>query len=300
MLTACELCGLQSPTKRVDFYQNIGMVVSRSHSEITGNLCRRCTRKYFKSYTLTTLFLGWWGVISFIVTPFMLLFNIVSYLRTLSLPEPDIAAMDSPLETSGTVTGGDRSFKFKVIYGVIIWTIALVLLLQGAPKMLDKYAPKLNAYLHSGTPTTEADMDYRIDHLVKSFKAYGSLVEAACPEKASFKQCRAQMLNARPVLDDMGTQYKALATAWAAEKRERSIPGSCKIPMDQYFSSIEEYWTTEDLALKTFASIDPDSKDSIRAALPQLQQIQAQEDGATGKLQKAALGVSVGSPCKDY
>lgn len=300
MLTPCESCGLQAPTRRVNFYQNIGMVFSRSHSEITGNFCRRCIRKYFKSYTLTTLFLGWWGLISFIVTPFMLLFNIVDYLRALSLPEPDIAAMDSPLAASGIVTGGDRSFKFKVIYGVIIWTIALVLLLQEAPKMLEKYAPKFNAYLHSGTPTTEADIDYRTDHLLKAFEAYGSLVGAACPEKASFKQCRAQMLNARPALDDMGIQYKAMENAWATEKRERSIPDSCKIPMDQYFSSIDGYWTTEDRALKIFASIDPDSKDSIRTALPQLQQIQAQEDGATEKLQKAAQGVSAGSPCKDY
>lgn len=300
MLTACELCGLQAPTKRVDLYQNIGMVVSRSHSEINGNLCRRCIKKYFKSYTLTTLFLGWWGLISVIVTPFMLIFNIVSYLRTLSLPEPDISAMDSPLATVGIVTGGDRSFKFKVIYGVIIWTIVLVLLLQDAPTILEKYAPKFNAYLHSGTPTTEADMDYRTDHLLKSFEAYGSLVGAACPEKASFKECRARMLNARPVLNDMGTQYKALATAWAAEKRERSVPDSCKIPMDQYFSALEGYWTTEDQALRIFASIDPDSKDSIAAALPQLQQIGAQEDGANEKLQKAAQGVSAGSPCKDY
>jgi hypothetical protein len=228
----------------------------------------------------------------------MLLFNIVSYLRALSLPEPDIASMDSPLATVGVMTGGDRSFKFKVIYGVIIWTIVLVLFLQDAPKILDKYAPKLNAYLHSGPPTTDADMDYRIDHLLKSFEAYGNLVGAACPEKASFKQCRAQMLNARPALDDMGTQYKALATAWATEKRERSIPDSCKIPMDQYFSAIEGYWATEDHSLRIFASIDPDSKDSIQAAVPQLHQIQAQEDGATEKLQKAAQGVS--ADCKDY
>jgi hypothetical protein len=176
----------------------------------------------------------------------------------------------------------------------------LVFILQDAPKALEKYSPKLNAYLHSGTPTTEADIDYRASHLSDSFTAYSNLVNAACPEKASFGECRAKILAARPALDDMGEQYKALTAVWISEKQGRSIPDSCKIPMDQYFSAINGYWTTEDNVLRLFASIAPDSKDSIRAALPQLEKIKAREDTATEKLQQAARGISEGSPCKDY
>jgi hypothetical protein len=65
----CWSCGLQAPTKWVIFYQNIGLLVTRQPAQVSGHMCRRCIRAYFKSYTLTTLFLGWWGVISFWVTP---------------------------------------------------------------------------------------------------------------------------------------------------------------------------------------------------------------------------------------
>ncbi len=51
----------------------------RFSKSIRGNLCEECARTHFNEYTLTTLFLGWWGVISCIMTPFILIGNILSY-----------------------------------------------------------------------------------------------------------------------------------------------------------------------------------------------------------------------------
>src|SRR5271166_4930991 len=115
--TFCQVCGIEAPTGHVNFYQNIGMVFSRSHSNIQGELCRPCIKKYFKSYTLTTLFLGWWGLISLFVTPFALFGNIISYLGARNVPGPGFAALNTPLANTGVIKGADRSFKFKLIYG---------------------------------------------------------------------------------------------------------------------------------------------------------------------------------------
>jgi len=41
--------------------------------------------KYFGEYTLITLFLGWWGLVSVLVTPIVLLINIANYFRAWSL-----------------------------------------------------------------------------------------------------------------------------------------------------------------------------------------------------------------------
>ena len=68
------------------------MLVLRSHKSIKGYLCKECISSNFWSFTLTTVILGWWGVISFIVTPFMLINNIFRYLSSFgmekSTPQP--------------------------------------------------------------------------------------------------------------------------------------------------------------------------------------------------------------------
>ena len=63
----------------------------RFSKNVKGHLCKDCSNKYFWSFTGTTLFLGWWGIISFIVTLFILPNNIIRYLGTLGLESPDPA-----------------------------------------------------------------------------------------------------------------------------------------------------------------------------------------------------------------
>jgi hypothetical protein len=81
----CQSCGVEAPTKHVVFYQNIGALVMRFYGQIEGNLCKSCIHKHFWKMTLINLFLGWWGVISLIVTPFFLLNNIFRYLFCLGM-----------------------------------------------------------------------------------------------------------------------------------------------------------------------------------------------------------------------
>jgi hypothetical protein len=81
----CQLCGDYAPIKYVEFYQNVGMFLARQSKSIKGKLCKNCINKNFWDFTLTTLFLGWWGIISFFITPFYLLNNIFRYLVRIRL-----------------------------------------------------------------------------------------------------------------------------------------------------------------------------------------------------------------------
>lgn len=72
----CQRCRVIGPLVGVTLKQNIGAFVARYETEVNGFFCRGCTRHYFWELTLMTLFLGWWGLISFFVTPVYLGSNI--------------------------------------------------------------------------------------------------------------------------------------------------------------------------------------------------------------------------------
>jgi hypothetical protein len=82
----CQACGANAPTRYVAFYQNIGLLVLRLHKSVEGELCKACVHKYFWELTMITLVAGWWGLISFIITPFFLLNNIIRYIGCLGMP----------------------------------------------------------------------------------------------------------------------------------------------------------------------------------------------------------------------
>jgi hypothetical protein len=75
----CQACGAVGSVGDVDFRQNIGLLVLRLSKQVKGRLCPRCASGQFWQLTLITLIGGWWGLISFFVTPFFLLNNLISY-----------------------------------------------------------------------------------------------------------------------------------------------------------------------------------------------------------------------------
>lgn len=89
----CEICGRYAPTKHVVFYQNIGMLIMRQTQTIGGHMCKSCIKKYFRQCTLTTFFLGWWGTISFVITPFLILNNVIRYLSSWGLEKRNVEVM---------------------------------------------------------------------------------------------------------------------------------------------------------------------------------------------------------------
>jgi hypothetical protein len=84
----CQSCGENGDTKHVVFYQNIGMVIMRSSKTVEGELCKTCINQVFWKFTLITAVLGWWGMISLIVTPLFLINNIGRFLGTIGMKAP--------------------------------------------------------------------------------------------------------------------------------------------------------------------------------------------------------------------
>lgn len=84
----CENCGCEAPTRYVAFHQNIGLLVLRFYSGTTGNLCKRCIHSTFWRYTAINLTLGWWGIISLILTPIFVIINLFYYIPCLTMEPP--------------------------------------------------------------------------------------------------------------------------------------------------------------------------------------------------------------------
>ncbi len=82
----CQSCGRHAPTRHVVLYQNIGLLIMRLGKSIDGHLCKACIGKNFWNYTLVTFFLGWWGIVSFFLTPFFLINNVARYVGCLGMP----------------------------------------------------------------------------------------------------------------------------------------------------------------------------------------------------------------------
>ncbi len=98
----CQNCGVEAPTRHVAFYQNIGAVVVRFGKSVKGDLCKDCIQQIFTRFTLINLLLGWWGVISFILNPFLIINNLVRYIGALSL-EPVPSTSIRPVLTESVV-----------------------------------------------------------------------------------------------------------------------------------------------------------------------------------------------------
>jgi hypothetical protein len=82
----CQACGVEAPSKQVEFYQNVGALVMRFHRSVKGKLCKRCIHANFWKMSGITLAVGWLGTISIIVAPFFLINNIARYLGALGMP----------------------------------------------------------------------------------------------------------------------------------------------------------------------------------------------------------------------
>ena len=53
---------------------------------LAGQLCKPCIKRTFWEYTLISLFLGWWGVISFFTTLVAIPSNIATFIGSRHLP----------------------------------------------------------------------------------------------------------------------------------------------------------------------------------------------------------------------
>jgi hypothetical protein len=114
MAMLCERCGNDAPTKRVNFYRNIGAIFIRFPQSTECCLCKPCVHEVFWKYTLINVTLGWWGMISVFLTPIYIVSNTIQYILCLGMPTAspptgDIDSWTSPKSTTDNVSADDAT-----------------------------------------------------------------------------------------------------------------------------------------------------------------------------------------------
>lgn len=272
----CQACGVEGPTKYVELYQNIGMLFARRTLHIKGNLCRPCIGRYFRSYTLTTLFLGWWGFISFVMTPFILINNVVRYLGALSLPMPNMASVNVPIDAA-PLPVGSGSFKLKLLYGAIICLAVLGFVAYHNVGFLEKHAPKINAKLHGGEISGDADAEYSGGKVGDDIVA----LEADVKSK-DWAGVRTEMLSRTPYLVDLTTQNDKLQRQFTKE-RDANVAANdaCeKLALDEFGPALNDYTS----AMNDTYSLARSTTIPTSETAPALDKLTAREEGSMQRL----------------
>jgi hypothetical protein len=76
----CDICSSGEPSVHVQLRHNVGMLFMRQEYETQGRLCTACLGRAFRKHQLCNLLLGWWGMISFVMTLVFLVDNVRVYL----------------------------------------------------------------------------------------------------------------------------------------------------------------------------------------------------------------------------
>lgn len=284
----CQICGAQTETKKVELYQNIGMVVARRTNKISANLCRRCIREHFKAFSLTTLFLGWWGMISFILTPLILLNNAVRFLMSVSLPEPPPSLAASPATAyRPSAVGGSKNFK--LVYGGVVGVVLLGFLAYNSVPFMEKVAPSLNASLHNGDISDGADAKYagaRLGH---------DIHELSAPIKsAGWAAIRTEYLAREPYFNDLKIQNGKLQQAFARERTEGALLDQCeKLALNQFGPAVAEYTN----ALDQRFTLIKNTQNAGDSELATLKDLDGREDAALNQM-SASFSARKQNGCK--
>lgn len=259
---SCESCGTEGPTQYVTFRQNIGLLVMRLTSKIEGELCRPCMVRCFRSYSLTTFFVGWWGVISFFMTPLILFGNLREYFSARKLAEPGLAVCNVALGgTPRRVASGP--FALKLIVGIVGWTFALGALASHEVDLTEKYAPALNARLHGGEITDEDDAVYSFSKVVNDI----SSLEAGFKSHA-WEGFRTELLAREPYLTDLNQQNGRLQRKMSEERTANvGSNDSCeRWALDELGPALNQYTDAQN-ALFAFAKSTSQLADDNRTAI---------------------------------
>ncbi len=108
----CQGCGTRAQTRHLTFRQNVGLLVLRYSGTHEGDFCKRCAHDTFWRTTGITAVAGWWGIISFFVTPIFILGNIAEIASArysgqyprLAPPPPTVTGSHRVLKSSPAVT----------------------------------------------------------------------------------------------------------------------------------------------------------------------------------------------------
>ncbi len=86
-LTPCRFCS-NVPTVKTKFRGHRGMIIAMQNRSVDGPFCRDCGMATFRDLTSKTLIQGWYSYASFVITPIIVLWNIVNRGKVAGLAPP--------------------------------------------------------------------------------------------------------------------------------------------------------------------------------------------------------------------
>jgi hypothetical protein len=101
----CDLCNSGEAAVQVRLRHNVGMLFMRREYETDAKLCAKCLGQAFRKHQLSNLLLGWWGMISFVMTWVYLVDNFRVYFGA----KKDLARMSERREAARFVPEGSAS-----------------------------------------------------------------------------------------------------------------------------------------------------------------------------------------------
>lgn len=81
----CSYCGRVVATRFMSFSKHFGMIIMMRTEDTSGHFCWRCMQVLYVENTLITLIAGWWGVISLLMTPMLVLTNTIEWISNWGL-----------------------------------------------------------------------------------------------------------------------------------------------------------------------------------------------------------------------
>jgi hypothetical protein len=99
------------------------VILFRFHKKVEGHLCPRCAQKTFQEMTWITFFAGWWGIVSFFVTPVYLVLNLANYLGASEGPKGAANARTPAPEATAPLGWAISS----LVVGVLSFFLGLIL-----------------------------------------------------------------------------------------------------------------------------------------------------------------------------
>jgi hypothetical protein len=156
---ACRLCG-STPAVNVRIREHNGRIIFMVSKTRRGPFCRSCGLALFRQMQNSTLYQGWFGMVSFFITPIILFLNVLAWLRLQALPHPSRnpnvqSAIPAPLDPGKPLF--QRAGPY--IAGVLLGVLGLLFLkpgsspAPGAPVSTTPGYASTSAPAQSATPT---------------------------------------------------------------------------------------------------------------------------------------------------
>ncbi|WP_067686705.1 hypothetical protein [Nocardia jejuensis] len=124
----CRYCGA-TPALQVDIRGHRGLLIIMQFLRSPGPYCRDCGIATFRKMTEETLLLGWWGLLSVLITPFVLLGNLSTRKQLLALPAPIPGSPRPPMSPGKPLTHRPAGVIGLVIASIPVLIAVLILLL---------------------------------------------------------------------------------------------------------------------------------------------------------------------------